>query len=815
MHRAGTSMVANALRVAGLYLGSDDEFVPPAPDNPGGFFEHAGFVNLDEDLLEATGGAWDHVPPSPPRAADDPRVAGFRDRASELIGRLAVVPNWGWKDPRASLTARFWLDLLPGLRIVVCVRHPLEVALSLKQRNNTSYTHGLSLWEAYYGQVLDAVPAERLIVTHYDAYLRDPGAEVARIVELVGLPDAGVAEATAAPDSDLRHQRIEIGLAESGVSAETIRLYERLCEEAGEAIPAEGPQSEESGGPAAAPAHRSERPAKVDRNALDLMLANQQLERRGRQVASLERRRDELSDRVDELEAAGREDALAGLHSRIDRLEEALCDLRYRGEDLADQADVAGLRACRELVHAHVPQDAEVLVVTKSDPAWLDLYGRPTSNFPRDSVGRYPGFPPDHSVAAIAHLEARRVDGGSFLLIPSVASWWIEEFPEFAAHLTGRYTVAADEPGAGVLVDVRARRAPAEEAPRTLSEIVDRIGADGGEAAAVLDLTGQGLATYLPGRRVFSPSAEEGDVLAYLDDTIEVVVVPDSRAASANGTDLERRLEEARRVASRAVVSLAAGEGPLPAVAGVEWISPDVADATGAAIRFIVAADDPDPEWLSRVEEALAGEEAAEVVSEAAGLSEAAEGAKAIAIVDHGVLPLPGCCRAARSAFAHGKAAGAVAVKTLAADGSLEAAGTSVFADGSWAGIGAGSHKVVAPWHEYLREACGGTGLLFLAAEAVGELPPRAPEPAAGSPTSWAGSLWAAGLRVLYQPDAAAVRARGELDTTAAASARVAEAWSPALESRPPRPEVLDDAAWHPLLARDEVGAGWPVRQAR
>jgi hypothetical protein len=125
MHRAGTSMVAKQLRIAGLHLGPDADFVLPAPDNPGGFFEHAGFVSLNDDLLAATGGAWDHLPPRPPMGADDPRVADLRDRGEQLAAELAVKSPWGWKDPRTSLTACFWLDLLSGLRVVVCVRHPL------------------------------------------------------------------------------------------------------------------------------------------------------------------------------------------------------------------------------------------------------------------------------------------------------------------------------------------------------------------------------------------------------------------------------------------------------------------------------------------------------------------------------------------------------------------------------------------------------------------------------------------------------------------------------------------------------------------
>src|SRR5436190_13374452 len=94
MHRSGTSMVAKALRQGGLYLGEDADLVMPAPDNPEGFYEHARFVTLDDDLLQAIGGAWDHPPECPPMAADDPRVARFRDRAVRLIEELSQAPAW-------------------------------------------------------------------------------------------------------------------------------------------------------------------------------------------------------------------------------------------------------------------------------------------------------------------------------------------------------------------------------------------------------------------------------------------------------------------------------------------------------------------------------------------------------------------------------------------------------------------------------------------------------------------------------------------------------------------------------------------------
>ena len=94
-------------------------------------------------------------------------------QCTSALAALAEHEPWGFKDPRTCLTAAYWLDLQPDLRFIVCVRHPLEVALSLKRRNQNSYSLGLALWERYYRSVLDLVPADRRIVTHYDTFFVD------------------------------------------------------------------------------------------------------------------------------------------------------------------------------------------------------------------------------------------------------------------------------------------------------------------------------------------------------------------------------------------------------------------------------------------------------------------------------------------------------------------------------------------------------------------------------------------------------------------------------------------------------------------
>ena len=50
-------MVTRLLHGCGLYLGPKDALMPPQADNPDGFWEHLGFVALNDELLEALGGA--------------------------------------------------------------------------------------------------------------------------------------------------------------------------------------------------------------------------------------------------------------------------------------------------------------------------------------------------------------------------------------------------------------------------------------------------------------------------------------------------------------------------------------------------------------------------------------------------------------------------------------------------------------------------------------------------------------------------------------------------------------------------------------
>ena len=235
MHRSGTSMVAKLLRSAGLYLGEERDLMPALPDNQDGFWEHVGFVELNDAILDDLGGWWD-CPPARPPGWDERQAEALKPRVSRLLAGFATSERWGWKDPRNSLTLPFWLRFLPDLRVVVCLRNPLEVALSLRRRNTFSYALSLRLWHAYNHAVLAATRPDQRVVTHYDAHFRDPRGEARRLLDFLGIEptEEAVSAAASAPSAQLRHNRLTTqDLLDADVPREVFELYVRMCAEAG------------------------------------------------------------------------------------------------------------------------------------------------------------------------------------------------------------------------------------------------------------------------------------------------------------------------------------------------------------------------------------------------------------------------------------------------------------------------------------------------------------------------------------------------------------------------------------------------------
>ncbi|SCX76465.1 sulfotransferase [Thiohalorhabdus denitrificans] len=145
MHRSGTTMVAEALRKLGLFLGSHRD------RNCEAWF----FVRANSWVLRQARSHWTQPLPIF-QLLDNPKLfALIRDQLKHFLHspRYAqyLVPLglwgyghhppqriWGWKDPRNTLTLPLWLSIFPHARIVHIRRHGVDVAQSLYSRHNKS-----------------------------------------------------------------------------------------------------------------------------------------------------------------------------------------------------------------------------------------------------------------------------------------------------------------------------------------------------------------------------------------------------------------------------------------------------------------------------------------------------------------------------------------------------------------------------------------------------------------------------------------------------------------------------------------------------
>lgn len=243
MHRSGTSMVANLLNLCGVYLGEEGDLMPPTNDNLNGYWENRKFSHLNDQILAKLGGTWDMPPPATAGWVEQEALTPLRAKAEMLMEDFHGREPWGWKDPRNSLTLPFWdevvkmrflLGLGSRLKLVICLRNPLEVFRSLRDREHAPSAEGRHLWVKYSESALNSSLPEDRIVTHYESYFRDPRAELRRVLEFLKIPVSTdlIDRSISAISSSLRHQRLNEAVSEQTLDRKLVTLYRDLCREA-------------------------------------------------------------------------------------------------------------------------------------------------------------------------------------------------------------------------------------------------------------------------------------------------------------------------------------------------------------------------------------------------------------------------------------------------------------------------------------------------------------------------------------------------------------------------------------------------------
>jgi hypothetical protein len=151
MHRSGTSLTTRVLAALGMSLGNPRSLIAPDEiDNPEGYQEQEAIVALNDELLRALGGHASEPPNLEPGWELGSDVQMFVVRAKEIVSELFNEQPWAFKDPRASLLLPFWSMVVPNLRVLVCIRNPIDVALSMDRRGDPyPIDHWIELWERH------------------------------------------------------------------------------------------------------------------------------------------------------------------------------------------------------------------------------------------------------------------------------------------------------------------------------------------------------------------------------------------------------------------------------------------------------------------------------------------------------------------------------------------------------------------------------------------------------------------------------------------------------------------------------------------
>ncbi len=236
-------MISRLLNLCGLYLGPAEDllfastglFGVSIEDNPGDYWENIHFVRFNDEILRVFGGDLFHVPGFKPGWSHDERLLPLRHRVLGLTKDLVSHIPWGWKDPRNTVTLEFWQSVVPDLKIVLCVRNPLEVIASLLKRDK-----GISaaqVWLRYHEVLLETLASSPHIVTNYETYFYDPAAEIRRIATFIDLApsEQAIQDAIATISPDL-HRNISVEALlekEKDVPISVQKHYAALCAEAG------------------------------------------------------------------------------------------------------------------------------------------------------------------------------------------------------------------------------------------------------------------------------------------------------------------------------------------------------------------------------------------------------------------------------------------------------------------------------------------------------------------------------------------------------------------------------------------------------
>ena len=190
MHRSGTSALTRVVNLLGARLAAD--LVPPACDNPLGFWESSRAIALNEAFMGEIGLSPDGTDRVPPEAFRSDAATGFTRKICDFLEQeFGDATLFALKDPRMARLTPLWIAAMrefgAEISFILPLRPAAEVARSLKAREAIPADHSTLLWLRY---LLDAERASRNFpraFVEYSALASDWRGEVERIAQRLDL----------------------------------------------------------------------------------------------------------------------------------------------------------------------------------------------------------------------------------------------------------------------------------------------------------------------------------------------------------------------------------------------------------------------------------------------------------------------------------------------------------------------------------------------------------------------------------------------------------------------------------------------------
>jgi glycosyltransferase involved in cell wall biosynthesis len=237
MHRSGTSALSGALEKLGLSVGKT--VMPPSLEmgNPKGYYENQALVDFHDRFLYEIGCSWVKPRPIKLKRFLGSAVREFRKELPPLLVEEFGSARPLIKDPRLCALIPLWRPLIkknfPKALFVLPIRSPMEVASSLRKRDDLTLNHGLTLWALH---VLEAEKSTRGFDRHfltYEQLLHSPVETLTALAQFLGLSSDAVATVVNQQiDPTLRHHA-EVPWPEDEQDRDTILAIHRTLAEAG------------------------------------------------------------------------------------------------------------------------------------------------------------------------------------------------------------------------------------------------------------------------------------------------------------------------------------------------------------------------------------------------------------------------------------------------------------------------------------------------------------------------------------------------------------------------------------------------------